>query len=97
MANNRWVYKEIAESGRFLKMPQSTQVLYFHLVMNTNNEGVVEADYVMNMIHSNIGDLELLQDRGFVKILDEDHLTYVNSVNEFMEAYMEKRSGKSAQ
>lgn len=36
------------------------------------------------MIQSNIGDMELLQDKGFVKNLDENHLTYANSVNEFI-------------
>ena len=45
--------------------------------LNADDDGVVEAYNVMNMIHSNIDDLEVLQGRGFVKILDNDYVTYI--------------------
>ena len=31
------------ESARFLKMPASTQCLYFHLGLNADDDGIVEA------------------------------------------------------
>ena len=77
MANRRMFSKEVAESSRFLKMPMTAQCLYFHLGLNADDDGVVEAYNVMNMIHSNIDDLEVLQGRGFVKILDNDYVTYI--------------------
>ena len=77
MANRRMFSKEVAESSRFLKMPMTAQCLYFHLGLNADDDGVVKAYNVMNMIHSNIDDLEVLQGRGFVKILDNDYVTYI--------------------
>ena len=77
MASRRMFSKEVVESSKFLKMPMTAQCLYFHLGLNADDDGVVEAYNVMNMIHSNIDDLEVLQGRGFVKILDNDYVTYI--------------------
>ena len=43
MANRRMFSKTIVESARFIKMPVSSQALYFHLGVLADDEGVVEA------------------------------------------------------
>lgn len=43
MAERRMFSRSVVESARFLKMPVSSQNLYFHLVMNADDDGIVEA------------------------------------------------------
>lgn len=50
MAARRMFAKSVVESARFLKMPVSSQNLYFHLGMNADDDGIVEAYAVMNLV-----------------------------------------------
>ena len=77
MAERRMFSRSVVESARFLKMPVSSQNLYFHLVMNADDDGIVEAYSVINLIRANEDDLRVLHARGFVRILNEDLVTYV--------------------
>lgn len=77
MAERRMFSRSVVESARFLKMPVSSQNLYFHLVMNADDDGIVEAYSVINLIRANKDDLRVLHARGFVRILNEDLVTYV--------------------
>lgn len=47
MAERRMFSARITESTRFLKMPATSQNLYFHLGLNADDDGVVEAYPVM--------------------------------------------------
>jgi hypothetical protein len=69
--------KRITESGRFLKMPPSSQALYFQLGMNADDDGVVEAFKVMKLTNSNEDDLKVLVSKNFIKILNEDLVAFV--------------------
>lgn len=74
--------KNVTYSARFLKMPLSTQALYFHLGMNADDDGIVEAFTVMNTIGSNEDELRILSAKGFVKVLNEDFVTHITDWNE---------------
>ena len=74
--------KNVTYSARFLKMPLSTQALYFHLGMNADDDGIVEAFTVMNTVGSNEDELKLLTVKGFVKILNDDFVTYITDWKE---------------
>ena len=50
IAERRMISKKVVESARFIKMPASSQNLYFHLVLNADDDRVVEAFTVMNLI-----------------------------------------------
>lgn len=65
--------KRLTNSARFLKMGAGAQALYFHLCMNADDDGVVEAFTVKRSIGANDDDLQNLIGRGFVKILDRDN------------------------
>ncbi|MCK9267599.1 MAG: replisome organizer, partial [Alkaliphilus sp.] len=41
MAERRMIAKTIIDSDAFLDMPQSTQLLYFHLAMRGDDDGFV--------------------------------------------------------
>lgn len=77
MAMRRMLSRSIVESAKFLKMPQSTQNLYFHLVVNADDDGVVEAYSVIRLINSNEDDLRVLSAKEFVTILNVDLVTYI--------------------
>lgn len=82
MASKRMLSKNITEKATFLKMPLSTQALYFHLNINADDDGVVEAFKVMRMLGSNEDDFRVLATRNFIKILNEDLVTYILDWNE---------------
>lgn len=77
MAERRMFSRSIVESARFLKMPVLAQNLYFHLVMYADDDGVVEAYSVINLVRANEENLRILENRGFIKILNEDLVTYI--------------------
>ena len=58
-------------------MPGSTQALYFHLGMAADDDGIVEAYPIMQMVNASEDDLRLLAAKGFVKVLNEDLVTYI--------------------
>lgn len=78
MANRRMFSTRITESARFLKMPHSSQSLYFHLGMKADDDGVVEAFPVMRMTNSTEDDLRVLVGKGFVTPLNEDLVVFLN-------------------
>jgi len=69
--------KRIIGSARFLRMPGSTQALYFHLGMAADDDGIVEAYPIMQMVNASEDDLKILAAKGFVKVLNEDLVTYI--------------------
>ena len=58
-------------------MPATSQNLYFHLIVNADDDGVVEAYRVINMCKANEDDLRVLVGKGFVTVLNEDMVTYI--------------------
>lgn len=77
MAARRMFSKRLIESARFLRLPPDAQVLYFHLGMQADDDGVVEAFNVLRLVGCSEDALDLLQDKGFVKVLNEDLVTYI--------------------
>lgn len=77
MAERRMFSKRLTNSARFIKMPSSTQNLYFHLGLNADDDGVVEAFSIMNQINATEDDLKILAAKGFVVVLNEDLVSYL--------------------
>ena len=82
MAKSRMFSKRLMESARFLKMPASTQCLYFHLGLNADDDGIVEAYNVMKLVGATEDDLKVLVSKGFVIVLNEDLVTYITDWTE---------------
>lgn len=67
MAERRMLTKKIVNSDAFREMPLSTQALYFHLVMNADDEGFLNnAKSIQRSIMASEDDLKLLMAKGFV-------------------------------
>ncbi|WP_417202649.1 DUF6017 domain-containing protein [Acetoanaerobium sticklandii] len=71
------VSRKIVESARFLKMPATSQNLYFHLVVNADDDGIVEAYSVLALTKANEDDLRVLVSKQFVFMLNEDLVAYI--------------------
>ena len=78
MANRRMFSSRVTESTRFLKMPATSQNLYFHLGMHADDDGVVEAYPVMCMIGASEDDLKVIISKGFATLLNNDMVTFLN-------------------
>ena len=77
MAERRMFSMRIINSARFLRMPISTQALYFHLGLNADDDGIVEAFPVMQMVGCTEDDLKVLVAKNFVQVLNEDLVSYI--------------------
>lgn len=82
MAERRMFSKRVVGSARFLKMPISTQCLYFHLGLNADDDGIVEAYTTIKQIGATEDDLKVLVAKGFCTVLNEDLVTYITDWRE---------------
>lgn len=67
MAERRMFAKTIIDSDLFLDMPQSTQLLYFHLSMRADDDGFINnPKSIMRNVKCNEDDLKLLAAKQFI-------------------------------
>lgn len=74
--------KRLTQSAKFLKMPISCQALYFHLGIHADDDGVVEAYNVIRATGCTEDDLRVLVTKGYVRVLNDDLVTYINDWRE---------------
>lgn len=67
----------IANSAKFLQMPEGSQLLYFHMVLRADDDGVVEAYPVMTILGSQPDNLKVLITKGFIRQLNEDQVMVI--------------------
>ncbi|MBR3973249.1 MAG: hypothetical protein IKJ99_04800 [Oscillospiraceae bacterium] len=77
MAERRMFAKSVIGSARFLKMPATSRLLYYDLGMEADDDGCVEAFGIIRKTGASEDDLRVLVSRGFVRILNEDLVTYI--------------------
>lgn len=71
MAERRMFAKKITESDAFLDMPSSTQMLYFHLSMNADDDGFVNnSKKIQRMCGASDDDFKLLLAKSFVLLFE---------------------------
>jgi hypothetical protein len=67
MAERRMFAKTIIDSDAFLEMPQSTQLLYFHLSMRADDDGFInKPKSIMHMVGCKEDDIKLLIAKKFI-------------------------------
>ncbi len=82
MASRRMFSLRIISTARFLKMPVSSQALYFHLGMHADDDGIVEAYPVIKTVGCTEDDLRVLCAKGFVQVLNEDMVSHITDWQE---------------
>lgn len=71
MANKRMFSKQIVETDAFLDMPKTSQLLYFHLNMEADDDGFVASPKkVMRVIGSGDDDIKILLAKRFLLSFD---------------------------
>lgn len=78
MAERRMFAKAVIGSARFLRMPSTSRLFYYDLGMQADDDGVVEAFSVMRTTGATEDDLRVLASKGFVRVLNEDLVTYIS-------------------
>lgn len=77
MGDHRCISKRVVEAFSFLELPITAQYLYFHLVLNTDDRGIVEAGNILRLTKTNTGDLQSLINHQYVIPLNEDLVSYI--------------------
>src|SRR3990167_2590255 len=78
VASRRFIHIGIIQSGRFLIMPVEAQVLYFHLCMNADDDGVVDAFTEMRKSNINEGAVGSLFSNEYITLLEKPLVVYIN-------------------
>lgn len=82
LGDRRMISRKIVESARFLKMPATSQNLYFHLIVNADDDGIVEAYPVLALTKANEDDLRVLVSKKFVFMINEDLVAFIEDWRE---------------
>lgn len=69
--------KSVVNSARFLRMPQTSRLLYYDLGVAADDDGIVEAFTVIRTTGAAEDDLRVLASRGFIQVLNEDLVAYI--------------------
>ncbi|ANT43608.1 DNA replication protein [Lactococcus phage 62502] len=77
MAQRRMIDKRTIQTQKFLRLPLETQALYFHLMLNADDDGVVEAFPVVRMVGAAEDSLGLLVVKQFIKPLNEEMVYFI--------------------
>lgn len=77
MAQRRMFSKTVTDSARFLRMPGSARLLYYDLGMAADDDGCAEGFTVLRITGGREEDLCLLEEKGFLRILNEDLVVYL--------------------
>lgn len=82
MANRRMFSNRIANSARFLQMPTESQLLYFHMVLRADDDGIVESYPLMRLLGVASDSFKVLMAKGFIQQLNEDQVVVINDWKE---------------
>lgn len=82
MARRRMFSQAIVESGKFLTLPKSAQLLYFHLGMAADDDGFVEAMPVIRSLTLGSKFLNTLEDEGYVITINNGLLVWITNWND---------------
>lgn len=82
MANRRMFSNRIARSAKFLQMPLEAQALYFHLILNADDDGVVETYPITRTLGTASDIIKILLTKEFIMRLNEDQVMLINDWQE---------------
>lgn len=77
MANHRMFSNRIANSAKFLQMPEGAQLLYFHMVQRADDDGIVESYPIIKLLGTAPDNLRILLAKAFIKQLNEDQVVVI--------------------
>ena len=81
MTCKRMFNTAVVNSSSFLKMPLTSQALYFHLGLMADDDGIVDAFAITRMVGSSEDDLRILATKGYLVPLNDDMLLWIVHFN----------------
>lgn len=69
--------KRTIQTQKFLRLPLESQALYFHLMLNADDDGVVEAFPIVRMVGAAEDSLGLLVVKQFIKPLNDEMVYFI--------------------
>lgn len=78
MANHRMFSNRVANSATFLQMPAESQLLFFHMVLRADDDGIVESYPLMKLLGTTPDSFRVLIARGFIQQLNEDQVVVIS-------------------
>lgn len=67
----------IANSAKFLQMPSEAQLLYFHMILRADDDGVVECYPLMRLLGIASDNFKILLAKGYITQLNEDQVIVI--------------------
>lgn len=77
MASKRMFCTALVNSSTFLKMPLSSQALYFHLGLHADDDGIVDAYSITRMVGSSEDDFRILIAKEYIVPLNDEMLIWI--------------------
>lgn len=68
----------VANSANFLQMPAESQLLFFHMVLRADDDGIVEAYPVLKLLGVAPDSFKVLLAKGYLKQLNEDQVVVIS-------------------
>ena len=82
MNNRRMFSNRIANSAKFLQMPADSQLLYFHMVLRADDDGVVESYPITKLLGVGSDNFKVLVAKRFIIQLNEDQVVVITDWTE---------------
>ena len=77
MGQRRMFSNRIANSAKFLQMPAESQLLYFHMILRADDDGIVESYPLVKMLGIPTDNFKVLIAKGFIRELNEDQVIVI--------------------
>ena len=77
MGQRRMFSNRIANSAKFLQMPTESQLLYFHMILRADDDGIVESYPLIKMLGVPEDNFKVLAAKGFIKQLNSDQVVVI--------------------
>ncbi|NQP59899.1 hypothetical protein HO913_11540, partial [Streptococcus suis] len=77
MGNRRMMSKTITHSQRFLKLPIEAQALYFHMLQNTDDDGITEVFPILKLLSVDETLLTCLVEARLIKQLNNELVYHI--------------------
>lgn len=68
----------VANSANFLQMPAEAQLLFFHMVLRADDDGIVESYPIMRLLGTAPDAFRVLVAKGFIKQINEDQVVLIS-------------------
>lgn len=68
----------VANSASFLQMPAESQLLFFHMILRADDDGIVESYPLMKLLGTTPDSFRVLLAKNFIKQLNEDQVIVIS-------------------